>query len=131
MKKLIYLFSFLLLLSATTCKEKKVTNLQNLKAEEAATILTKAKDITLVDVRTPEEFKEGHIKGAKNIDVNIPDFKNEIAKLDTQKPIFVYCQSGNRSTKAIKELQDLGFPKIYHLENGISDWKSSNLPIEE
>ena len=56
--------------------------------------------ILLIDVRTPDEYKSGHIPGAKNIDVKNWNFDQEIGKLDSCRPVAVYCRSGMRSTMA-------------------------------
>jgi rhodanese-related sulfurtransferase len=80
------------------------------------------KNIQLVDVRTPDEYKNGHIKNAKNIDYKSPSFKNEISKLDKTKPVYLYCQAGGRSAKASLILSELGFVEVYDLSGGYSSW---------
>ncbi|HER40444.1 MAG TPA: rhodanese-like domain-containing protein [Salinimicrobium catena] len=86
----------------------------------------KKKDIQLVDVRTPEEFKEGHIKGAKNIDFFSEDFITQFEALDKNEPVYIYCRSGNRSAKASKKLSEAGFKKIIDLQGGYKAWTSGN-----
>lgn len=83
----------------------------------------------LVDVRTPDEFKTGHIEGAHNLDVQNPDFE-ELAKkeLPTDKIIAVYCGSGKRSAMASEKLAALGFD-ILNLKGGLAAWKESGLPV--
>lgn len=80
------------------------------------------KDAQLIDVRSPEEFKSGHIKNAKNIDYNGANFKTQMAKLDKTKPVYVYCAAGGRSAKAAKVLTELGFKKVYDLKGGYGSW---------
>lgn len=81
------------------------------------------KNIQLVDVRTPEEYAQGHIDGALNINVNSGDFSALIGKqLDKNKPVAVYCRSGVRSQTASGVLKDLGFKKIYDLKGGFIAW---------
>ena len=80
------------------------------------------KDALLLDVRTAAEFKEGHLPGAENIDVQLPDFEDKIANLDKEKTILVYCKSGRRSAKALQILHKAGFKKAYHLKGGYTDW---------
>lgn len=77
----------------------------------------------LVDVRTPSEFEEGHLKGARNIDFLQDDFKDNTAKLDKNKAVYVYCKSGGRSAKAVEVLRQQGFTKIYELDGGYNAWK--------
>lgn len=83
-------------------------------------------NVQLVDVRTPEEFQEGHIQGAKNIDFFSEDFLAQFEALDKDEPVYIYCRSGNRSAKASKKLSDAGFKKIVDLEGGFKAWTSGN-----
>lgn len=85
----------------------------------------KQKDVQLVDVRTPEEFKEGHIKGATNIDFFSDDFLTQFDAYDKNKPLYLYCRSGNRSAKASKKLSEAGFKNIVDLEGGYKAWKAA------
>ncbi|HTO17194.1 MAG TPA: rhodanese-like domain-containing protein [Edaphocola sp.] len=82
-------------------------------------------DKTIVDVRTPEEYNEGHIKNARNIDYFDSDFQTKMAALDKEKPIYIYCKSGNRSGKAGKILVDLGFKEVYDLKGGAMSWSGA------
>lgn len=86
-------------------------------------------DVEIVDVRTPEEYAEGYIGGAINIDVQSPDFSKEAAMaLDRTKTIYVYCRSGKRSLKAAEELMKLGY-KVVNLKGGIMEWTGDELPV--
>ncbi|MCC7332619.1 MAG: rhodanese-like domain-containing protein [Flavobacteriales bacterium] len=76
----------------------------------------------LLDVRTPEEWAEGIIKGAEKIDFYDDNFSKNIEKLDKSIPVFVYCRSGGRSSEAATILKEKGFSKVYNLEGGISAW---------
>jgi len=86
---------------------------------------------TLLDVRTPEEVREGHIAGALNLNFYDSDFRRQLESLDESKPVYVYCRSGGRSGRAAKMLRDAGFPKVYDLEGGILGWKEAGLPLAE
>lgn len=78
----------------------------------------------LVDVRSKGEFMGGHIKGAKNIDFfDQGSFKSKFEKLDKNKPLYIYCQSGNRSRSASKVLSQMGFSEIYDLRGGYMSWR--------
>lgn len=83
-----------------------------------------AKGYTLIDVRTPEEFKEGHIEGALNIDVKSEEFVTEIENLTKSDTLLVYCRSGRRSLYAAQVMVSFGFQKIYDLEGGFLNWES-------
>lgn len=80
---------------------------------------------TILDVRTPQEFAEGHLPGAVNLDVSAPDFVQQVQSLDPQAPYAVYCRSGNRSAVAVDTMNQLGFTAAYHLGGGISAWSGA------
>lgn len=69
-------------------------------------------DTVVLDVRTPEEFAEGHLAGAQNIDVSADDFDEQVAQLDADEPIVVYCRTGNRSAEAVERMEGLGFTDL-------------------
>ncbi|MFP4409309.1 MAG: rhodanese-like domain-containing protein [Spirochaetaceae bacterium] len=73
----------------------------------------------ILDVRTPNEFEEGHIPGAKNFDISHPEFPRWLQRLPRKCPYFVYCRSGARSLTACQLLATLGFERIYNLREGI------------
>lgn len=77
----------------------------------------------LIDVRTAEEYADGHIDGAINRDFTNGDFEAYSDSLDTMSPVFVYCQSGGRSGKARDMLVDKDFLEVYNLENGYGAWE--------
>ncbi len=83
-------------------------------------------DHLLVDVRTADEFRSGHINGAVNIDLQ--SLPARIATLPKDKPIVLYCRSGARSNNAAQMLAKAGFTKIYDL-GGIIDWRAQGLPL--
>lgn len=80
------------------------------------------KDYPLIDVRTPQEYDEGHIDRASNIDFNAPDFNDQITKLDKDQPFLIYCAAGGRSAKAALLMESLGFKKVYELKGGYRSW---------
>lgn len=84
----------------------------------------------IVDVRTPGEFASGHIAKAVNMDVTSSDFESQIASLDKEKPVMVYCKMGGRSAKAAGILKENGFKNVYDLDGGIMSWNNANKPIE-
>lgn len=76
----------------------------------------------LVDVRTPEEFIEGAIEGAENIDYFSAEFMAEMNKFDKEKPLVLYCRSGRRSANAAENLIKAGFKEVYNVEGGYLDY---------
>jgi phage shock protein E len=77
---------------------------------------------TILDVRTPEEFAEGHIEGAVNIDHGSPGFGDIVGELDKDATYAVYCRSDNRSGQAVQRMLSEGFTDLYHLDGGIIAW---------
>ena len=118
------------LLSLTSCIKKPV---EGVRVVDVSTYETQLKEpnVQLIDVRTPEEFAEGHIANAKNINITGEDFDEQVASLDKSKPVMLYCKSGVRSAKASLRLKELGFENITDLEGGFSNWTQSGKPIKE
>ena len=85
----------------------------------------------LLDVRTPEEYNEGHIEKALNINWNSSSFAEQANQLDKQKTVFVYCLAGGRSASAANKLQEMGFANIYELQGGFLQWKAASLPVSK
>ncbi|MCB0564349.1 MAG: rhodanese-like domain-containing protein [Phaeodactylibacter sp.] len=78
----------------------------------------------LIDVRTPEEYSQGHIDGAVNINFYDDDFAQQLEqKLQKEKPVMLYCRSGSRSAQSAEQLKALGFKEVYDLEGGFMAWK--------
>lgn len=84
----------------------------------------------LIDVRTPEEFRNGRLNGAVNIDFYEETFEDTIDELDKRKKYLLYCRSGNRSRQAMFLMRDLGFEEVYNLSGGIVSWGKSGYSIE-
>jgi rhodanese-related sulfurtransferase len=84
----------------------------------------------LLDVRSPAEFKQGHIKGAINIPHNELDKRLAELGADKKRPVVVYCRSGKRAGKAERVLHDNGFTHIKHLEGDMNAWLAAKRPVE-
>ena len=82
----------------------------------------------LLDVRTVEEFSDSKIPGSLNIDYYLEDFNSHLDSLDKNLNYYIYCKSGNRSTKTLILLKGKGFKNVFNLEGGIIAWKDSNYP---
>ena len=85
--------------------------------------------VIVLDVRTPEEFSEGCIQGARNIDFYREDFATEIKSLDKEFTYAVYCRSGIRSGKAIEIMQADGFHSLFNLDGGVIEWVAVGMPV--
>jgi rhodanese-related sulfurtransferase len=91
-----------------------------------------ASGVQLLDVRTKDEWSEGHLKGAKLATVTEDGFLEKAkAGLDPKKPVLVYCRSGKRTVKAAKELREAGFSRVYEMEGGIVAWEKAGKPVEK
>jgi rhodanese-related sulfurtransferase len=124
MKKVFALIASVLLLAGCSSS----TGAIDLGVSEFSTKVAEAGVITL-DVRTPIEFAEGHIQGARLIDFQSGNFENEISALDKNATYAVYCRSGNRSGQAVKVMQDAGFTSVFNMNGGVIDWANAGLPL--
>lgn len=95
-----------------------------LTVSEVQDVLAENQEILLLDVRTQEEYVEGHLPHAKNIDFLSDDFQQKVADLPRDEAVYLYCRSGNRSAKAVSLLQSMGFKEIYDLEGGYQAWEA-------
>ncbi len=101
---------------------------QNLSATDFQKKMNVQPNAQIVDVRTPNEFNQNHLKNAMNVNINDNNFSNLINKLDKNKPVFVYCLSGSRSAYAIKIMRTQGFKVLYDLSGGMMQWRAAGLP---
>ncbi len=99
-----------------------------LTPQEGKELLESGTALTLIDVRTPVEFAEGHIEGAVNADIEGGAFSQYIADLDKDAVYVVYCRSGRRSALAAQAMEAAGFTKVYDL-GGIVDWQAAGYPL--
>ncbi len=110
----------------------QTTIVTNISAQEAFALIQEKlgdPDFKIIDVRTPDEYNSGHVEGAINIDFNADTFKDKLATLDKSDKYLVYCRSGNRSSGAIKIMEELAFTMIYHMNGGIIEWSAEGLPF--
>ncbi|MGB0851355.1 MAG: rhodanese-like domain-containing protein, partial [Bacteroidia bacterium] len=84
--------------------------------------LFNAEEGIMVDVRNQEEYDEGHLEGALNIDLMTQRFIEYFSELEKNTQLFIYCSTGSRSKVAVKVLKEMGFQNLYNLENGIREW---------
>jgi rhodanese-related sulfurtransferase len=125
MKKVFALISSLLLLVGCSTSAAGATNMDVLDFSKKIT----ESGVVILDVRTPGEFAEGYIEGARMIDFQGGSFETEIESLDKNATYAVYCRSGNRSGQAVKIMQDAGFLNLFNLEGGVIDWANQGMPL--
>lgn len=104
-------------------------NVTNVTADEAQKLLKEKPGTLVLDVRTADEFKAGHIPGAKNVDFFDDDFAKKVAVLDSATPILVHCAAGGRSAQALPYLKDK--KAVYHLKDGFKGWEKAGKPVEK
>ena len=92
-------------------------------------MLNQTSNPQLIDVRTPAEFADGYLEGAKLIDISQPNFETLINQLDKSRPVFVYCRLGRRSLTAARILEKNDFKLVYNLEGGIVAWRNDCKPV--
>lgn len=118
-----------LLLAAGQAADTSAPKAKHVDAAGASKLIETNNAVVVLDIRTEEEFKDGHIPRAVNIDYLDKTFGEKIDKLDKSKPYLVHCASGGRSTKSLEKFQAKGFTNIYHLDGGFNAWQSSNKPV--
>ncbi len=101
----------------------------NLSPEAFADALKNQPGAVVLDVRTPAEFAQGHIKGAQNADIMSANFAHRVTALDKDKQYFVVCRSGARSSRACEYLVNHGFQPPVNLSGGMMAWESSRRPV--
>jgi rhodanese-related sulfurtransferase len=94
---------------------------KNITPSRARKLLKHDPDILLIDVRSPEEYMEGHIPGSINIPVEVLEWEICNLQISPYVPIMVYCKTGLRATSAAWLLVSLGFNTVYNL-GGIQNW---------
>ena len=107
------------------------TVVKNINPDEAEKALKERKDVVVLDIRTPKEFKAGHIAGAKNVDFKAPDFAKQIGALDKSKTYLVHCGGGGRSTSSLEVFKEQKFSSILHLDKGFKAWETAGKPVEK
>jgi rhodanese-related sulfurtransferase len=103
--------------------------LETVGPQAAATIIADDSSEIILDIRTPEEFDQGIIEGAINIDFYEPTFASDLDALDKDAHYVVYCRSGNRSGQAMSTFADLGFADVTEIDGGIANWYETGLPV--
>jgi rhodanese-related sulfurtransferase len=98
-------------------------------SKEVNTMLQKDKKLVVLDVRSADEFKEGHLQGAINIDIRQPDALSKIDKLNHNAQYIVHCRTSHRSKIAVDHMVQSGFKTIYQMMDGMTGWNQNGLPV--
>ena len=131
--------AFILLLTATgTAVAQDAQAVQDMATVDSTTIgadelisrIEAGTAPTILDVRTPEEFAEGHIQGAINIPYTELESRYSELEMEGSEELVVYCQSGRRAGIAEAALGELGFTNVRDLDGHIAEWKEAERPLE-
>ena len=133
---LIILLIFFTIMGFHGCKSQEEVDKQNIADDisvfQAFELIQNNKDnenFIILDVRTPQEYQEGHLEDAINIDYYSENFQDRLSELDKNKIFLVYCQSGNRSANAVTIMINLGFVELYNMLGGIAAWISAGYSV--
>jgi len=122
------LFAFPFLAMIFGCQTSAQSSLQNLTPLQAQEWLQKNPQGQLIDVRTPEEYGQEHLKGAKLIPLQ--ELDKRVGEIKKDQPILLYCHSGRRSLQALNLLKTFQFKSLFHIAGGMTAWKEAKLPVE-
>ena len=117
--------------TANVSEETSRPILKDVSNEEFAALFASKEGALLLDVRTPEEWNEGHLEGAAHADYwgDEAAFEAAMNAIPRDRPVLVYCAGGGRSGLTAKELIEAGHQEVYNLEDGISGWEGQGLPV--
>src|SRR5215813_10950200 len=91
--------------------------------------LKSGEPVAVIDVRDPDEYRDGHLEAATNISRGFLEFRVGSAVSDASTPVVLYCQTGLRSMLAAKALKDLGYSNVINLQGGYQKWAQTGLPV--
>jgi rhodanese-related sulfurtransferase len=100
---------------------------QNVTPEGAYQLVAQNQDLYLLDVRTPAEYRQARLEGARLIPID--QLANRINELPSNRPILVYCAVGSRSAQVVNYLARRGYSEIYNLYGGIYSWAQRGYPV--
>ena len=127
MKKIITILTLVFLSNAAMSAQIKT----DINSKQASTMIAKDNKIIVLDVRTPEEFSAGHIKGAINIDIRQTDAFSKINRLNKNSKYIVHCRTNRRSAIAVDYMMKNGFKSIFQISDGFSGWEENKLPKQK
>jgi rhodanese-related sulfurtransferase len=121
-----FVFSFVLLLILLPVYANAAVA-RNLSSQEAYAMVGQRGDLFLLDVRTPGEYQQARLDGARLIPID--QFVKRLAEVPKDRPVLVYCAVGSRSAQVVNYLARQGYPEIYNLSGGIYAWAQKGLPV--
>ncbi len=131
MRSLLVLVLALSVLAAACSSDTTTQSIELVSPADAAQVIADdPAGLVVLDIRTPEEFNEARLADAIMVDFYADDFAAQLDTLDKDVPYVLYCNSGNRSSDAVKTMKDLGFVEVYEIDGGIVNWYDQGFPIE-
>ena len=121
-----FVFSFVLLLILLPVYANAAVA-RNLSSQEAYAMVGQRGDLFLLDVRTPGEYQQARLDGARLIPID--QFVKRLAEVPKDRPVLVYCAVGSRSAQVVNYLARQGYSEIYNLSGGIYAWAQKGLPV--
>jgi rhodanese-related sulfurtransferase len=109
--------------------EQKALRAEDVNVERFAELIATAENPILLDVRSDGEWAAGHLPNASYIPFESADFEEQLAALDKDRPVLVYCASGGRSSRAMQILNQSGQTQVYNLLGGIRAWSAAGQPV--
>lgn len=103
--------------------------LPQITAESIKRAMDNRENFVILDVRTRDEYQEGHIKGS--ILLPVDEVKEKVTKIlsDKDQKLYIYCRSGGRSAKAASEMKKLGYTNVHNMQGGMMAWENKGFPI--
>jgi rhodanese-related sulfurtransferase len=120
-----------LLLFLSTFTALEAQNKIEVNSKAVSTMLQKDNKLIVLDVRNPEEYIDGHIKGAININILQDDAFGKIDKLNRNAKYIVYCRTSHRSGIAVDHMMKSGFKTVYQMMDGFPGWAANKLPVQK
>jgi rhodanese-related sulfurtransferase len=100
---------------------------RNVAPQEAFSLVAQRSDLYVLDVRTPKEYQQTRLEGARLIPID--QFVKRLAEVPKNRPVLVYCAVGSRSAQVVNYLARQGYSEIYNLYGGIYSWEQSGYPV--
>ena len=116
---------------ALGCDSENENPIREVSQQEVVSGLESKAGPLLLDVRTPQEFAQGHLPGALLVPVSeVPGRLAEVREASQGREVVVYCERGGRAMRAAESLIDGGFQGVGHLEGDMSAWRGAQLPVQ-
>ncbi len=109
--------------------KSQAPNGSTVSVQEVKKSMDSKEKATIVDVRTPEEYKEGHLKNSVLLTLDAIDSESAHALPDKNQTLYVYCRSGHRSTQAVAQLQQMEYTHVHSMDGGITAWKKAGFQV--